>query len=347
MVRATLKLENGVEFHGYSFGYEGISEGETVFSTAMAGYTESLTDPSSAGKILCMTYPIAGCYGVPEPKFDENGLIANMESSKVRVNGLVVSDYSEEYSHWTAAKSLGAWLKENKVPAITGIDTRELTRILRDCGTMKGRIVVEGATETVGTDLADLFSCNEPVVYGKADKKVVMVDCGVSSSLLRSVIARGVEVVRVPSDYDFSTLEYDGIILSDGPECHESFAFTIEHIKTALNEDKPILGIALGHQLLALAAGARVDRLKCGHRSHNQPVRLSDTNKCFITTQNHGYCVDEKSLPTDWTRTFVNMNDASTEGIAHKSGKFFSVQFMPDLNGAGTSYLIDEFIGKL
>ncbi len=374
MKEARLILDDGTEFCGWSFGYDANAVGEVVFNTAMTGYPESLTDPSYAGQILVTTYPLIGNYGVPEtggeplPKF--------MESERIHVKGLVVADYSEKYSHWNAKESLAEWLKREKIPAITGIDTRRLTKRLRESGVMRGRIVVneelrikdeEFATaldehEDYGSiNWVEKVSCKDIITY-KPDKtissaanssfftlhssfpKVVLVDCGVKANIIRCLLRRGVEVIRVPWDYDFNQLDFDGLFLANGPGDPERCSKTVEHIRTFLrneelrmkNEEfaaatpRPLMGICLGNQLLARAAGAKTYKLKYGHRSHNQPVQLVGTSKCFITSQNHGYAVDASTLPADWEPLFVNMNDGSNEGIRHKTMPWFSAQFHPE-----------------
>ena len=354
-IRATLKLENGMEFKGYSFGYEGPCSGEVVFSTAMVGYTESLTDPSYSGQILCITYPIVGNYGVPEESFGPDGISKYMESDGIYVSGLVVSDYSSEYSHWCAKKSLGDWLKEHKVPGIYGIDTRELTKVIRDHGAMLGIIVPEGSvmdfpvSDPNQENQVAKVSCTEVIRYGRGDKKIVLVDCGVKHNILRCFVNRGIEVIRVPWDYDFNTLEYDGLFISNGPGNPDFCEATVEHIREAMKKDKPIFGICMGNQLLGKAGGAKTFKLKYGHRSHNQPVRMVGTNKCFVTSQNHGYALDNDTLGSDWEPYFINMNDGTNEGIRHKSKPFFSSQFHPEASSGptDTEFLFDEFISKL
>lgn len=351
---ATLYLENGTEFKGYMFGYDGVADGEVVFSTAMVGYPESLTDPSYSGQILCVTYPLIGNYGVPE-KTVENGISRYFESEHIHVRGLVISDYSFNYSHWNAAESLDNWLKEEKIPGIYGIDTRELTKMLRDNGSMLGTILPEG--EKPHFPLYDpnkenqvaLVSCRKVIRYGNGNKKVVLVDCGVKHNILRCLIRRDVEIIRVPWDYDFNTLEYDGLFISNGPGNPEFCEKTVEHIRKAMEKGKPIFGICMGNQLLSRAAGASTFKLKYGHRSHNQPVRMVGTNKCFITSQNHGFAVDNKTLGKDWEPLFINMNDDTNEGIRHKSMPFFSSQFHPEASSGptDTEFLFDEFISKL
>lgn len=352
---ATLRLENGMQFKGYSFGYDGPCDGEVVFSTAMVGYPESLTDPSYSGQILCVTYPLIGNYGVPDEGTDEWGISKNFESEKIHVRGLVISDYSFNYSHWNAVKSLDQWLKEQKIPGIYGIDTRELTKILRENGSMLGMIVRDGVKKDFPIDDPNLenqvavVSCREVIRYGKGGKKIVLVDCGVKHNILRCFVRRGIEVIRVPWDYDFNTLEYDGLFISNGPGNPEFCGITVQHIRKAMENGKPIFGICMGNQLLCKAGGADTYKLKYGHRSHNQPVRMVGTNRCYITSQNHGFAVDNNTLGDDWEPLFINMNDNTNEGIKHKTKPFFSAQFHPEASSGptDTEFLFDEFISKL
>jgi len=353
--KVKLVLQNGRTMEGWGFGYDGPCDGEVVFSTAMVGYTESLTDPSFSGQILCLTYPILGNYGITEMERDENGLFKGFESEKIHIRGLVVTDYSEEYSHWDAVKSLGAWMDEQKITGIFGIDTRLLTQILREEGSMLGRIVP--ADDDSAFEVADpskenqvaKVSCKEIIRYGKGDKKVVLVDCGVKHQILRNLIIRGVEVIRVPWDYDFNQLEWDGLFISNGPGDPVHCTATVEHIRQAMQTGKPICGICLGNQLLGIAAGAKTYKLKYGHRSHNQPVRQAGTTRCYITAQNHGYALDESTLPAEWEPYFINMNDGTNEGIRHKSKPFFSAQFHPEASSGpeDTEFIFDDFISQL
>lgn len=351
--KASLILDDGTVFVGKSFGYEKPVAGEVVFNTAMMGYPESLTDPSYSGQILVTTYPLIGNYGVPRRE-EVNGLSRFYESEKIHVEALVVSDYSFEYSHWNAAKSLADWLKEEEIVGIYDIDTRELTKRLREHGSMKGKIVIEGGDdiEFVDPNLTNLVakvSCKEVIRYGNGDKKVVLVDCGVKHNIIRCLLKRNVTVIRVPWDYDFNTLEYDGLFISNGPGDPDMCGITVDHIRQAMNGTKPIFGICMGNQLLSKAGGARTYKLKYGHRSHNQPVRQVGTNRCFITSQNHGFAVDNSTLGADWEPLFINMNDGSNEGIRHKKNPWFSAQFHPEAASGptDTEFLFDEFVKLL
>lgn len=349
-----LVLENGLEFQGYSFGYPAEADGEVVFNTAMVGYPESLTDPSYSGQILCITYPIIGNYGIPADKC-ENGISKVFESEKIHVRALVISYYSEDFSHWNSVKSLDCWLKENKIPGIYGVDTRELTKVIREKGAMLGRIVparrkgFEPVEDPNLENQVDIVSCKEVVKYGEGKKKIVLVDCGVKNNILRCLIRRNVEVTRVPWDYDFNKLEWDGLFISNGPGNPALCEKAVKHLKTAMKGDKPIFGICMGNQLLARAAGAKTYKLKYGHRSHNQPVRLAGTDRCFITSQNHGFAVDDKTLGRDWEPLFINMNDGTNEGIRHKKKPFFSAQFHPEATSGptDTEFLFDQFVNLL
>ena len=355
---ATVILDDGTVFRGLSFGCEKEVTGEVVFNTAMTGYPESLTDPSYAGQLMVLTYPLVGNYGVPPRTFGPDGIATFMESEKIHAEAIIVSDYSHEYSHWNAVGSLGSWLKEEGIPGIYGIDTRALTKKLREHGVMMGKIVI-GDAKTDLTDFGqygnvnyvDKVSCKEVITYGGGEgkKRVVLVDCGVKHNIIRSLLKRNVTVIRVPWNYDFNTLEYDGLFISNGPGDPDTCDAAVQNIRKALAGDKPICGICMGNQLLAKAGGASIYKLKYGHRSHNQPVRMVGTEKCFITSQNHGYAVDNTTLGADWEPLFINMNDGTNEGIKHKTKPFFSSQFHPEAcsGPTDTEFMFDKFVELL
>ena len=361
MKKVTLLLDDGTKFHGYSFGSERPVAGEVVFNTAMMGYPESLTDPSYAGQLMVLTYPLVGNYGVPPFTFGEDGIPDYMESDKIYARAIIVSDYSEEYSHWNAKESLAEWLRREGVPGITGIDTRALTKVLREHGVMMGKILFDDQPDNVpeadyeGVNFVSEVSCKEIVRYEaqgeKKGKTVVLVDCGVKANIIRCLVRRGLDVVRVPWDYDFNEMEFDGLFLANGPGDPDTCEATVENIRKFLSATpvRPCMGICMGNQLLSKAAGATIYKLKYGHRSHNQPVREVGTNRCYVTSQNHGYAVDTKTLGEDWEPRFVNMNDGSNEGIRHKKNPWYSAQFHPEAcsGPVDTEFLFDKFVDAL
>lgn len=350
--KGKLILEDGSYYEGYSFGFIKATSGEVVFNTGMVGYPESLTDPSYHGQILVLTYPLIGNYGVPK-KIKENGLLKNFESNKIHIKGLIVSDYCEKFSHHSAIKSLSSWLREEKIPGLFGIDTRALTKKLRKYGVMLGKIVF-GKEKIKFEDpnkknLAKEVSIRKPKIYGSGKKKVILIDLGVKNSILHALLKRKIKVLQVPPDYNFLNEKFDGILISNGPGNPKKYKVTILNIKKALKVKKPIFGICLGNQILALAAGADTFKLKYGHRSQNQPCVLNGTKKCFITSQNHGYAVNKKTIPLGWETWFYNLNDKTNEGIQHKSQPWMSVQFHPEANPGpnDTEFLFDEFLKLL
>ena len=357
MRNVTLVLSDGTKFHGKSFGYDAPVAGEVVFNTAMMGYPESLTDPSYAGQLLTMTFPLVGNYGVPPFTIEKNGIPTFMESDRIYASAIIVSDYTEEYSHWNGVESLASWLKREHVPGITGIDTRELTKVLREHGVMMGKILFDDEPDNIpeadyeGVNFVDLVSTKEIIHYNEgAGKKAILVDCGVKANIIRSLINRGVEVIRVPWNYDYTGMQYDGLFLANGPGDPDVCNDAVEVIRKQMNmSKKPICGICMGNQLLSLAAGAKIYKLKYGHRSHNQPVRMVGTNNCFITSQNHSFAVDGSTLGADWEEWFVNLNDGSNEGIKHKTKPIRSVQFHPEAFGGpkDTLFIFDEFLSLL
>ena len=351
-ITAKLILEDGSVFIGKSFGFEGSVAGEVVFNTSMTGYPESLTDPSFAGQIMVATYPLIGNYGVPEAVIVD-GLPDFFESDRIQVTALIVSDYSEQYSHWSAKRSLGDWLTEFKIPGLYGIDTRELTKIIREKGAMMGKIVFgnydPGFHDPNKENLVANVSTDNVITYGNGSTKILLVDCGVKYNIIRHFLKRDTTVIRVPWDYDYSKENYDGLFISNGPGNPKMCNATIEHLEVSLKQDIPIFGICLGNQLLALASGADTYKLKYGHRSHNQPVLQCGTNKAMVTSQNHGFAIDNKSLSSDWEPFFENLNDGTNEGIRHKTRDVFSVQFHPEASSGPTDseYLFDDFLAMV
>jgi len=349
---AKLILEDGSIFEGYAFGSLHPTSGEVVFNTGMVGYPESLTDPSYHGQLLVLTYPLIGNYGVPG-KEQEDKVLKYFESEKIQVQALIISDCSQDYSHWNAKQSLSDWMKEHHIPGMYDVDTRALTKKLRKKGTMLGAISY-GKTATPmehpnKRNLVAEVSITEPIVYEKGKKKIILVDCGVKNNIIRAFLRRNFTVTRVPWDYDFLQEEADGIVISNGPGDPKKCKKTIRHVKTALGQNTPLLGICLGSQILALAAGANTYKLKYGHRSHNQPCIETGTKRCYITSQNHGYAVDADTLPEDWREWFYNNNDDTNEGIIHISKPFFGTQFHPEASPGpdDTEFLFDMFIRSM
>ena len=350
-------LQDGTKFHGKSFGYDAPVAGEVVFNTAMMGYPESLTDPSYAGQLVTLTFPLVGNYGVPPFTFGAEGLPTFMESDHIHASAIIVSDYSEQYSHWNANESLAEWLKREQVPGITGIDTRELTKVLREHGVMMGQIIFDDDPTNIpqaqyeGVNFVDRVSCKEIIRYNEgAGKRVVLVDCGVKANIIRNLIERGLEVVRVPWNYDYTGMDFDGLFLGNGPGDPDLCQDAVNILRQQMSKSrKPICGICMGNQLMAKAGGANIYKLKYGHRSHNQPVRMVGTDKCYITSQNHGYAVDASTLDKDWSELFVNMNDGSNEGVRHNTNPWFTSQFHPEAcsGPVDTLFMFDLFVEKL
>ncbi|MBI5355576.1 MAG: glutamine-hydrolyzing carbamoyl-phosphate synthase small subunit, partial [Candidatus Aenigmarchaeota archaeon] len=306
--KGSLVLEDGTVFEGISFGYPASSSGEVVFNTGMVGYPESLTDPSYRGQILSFTYPMIGNYGVPRDR-KSNGLSSVFESESIHVSGVIVSDYSENYSHWNAAMGLGKWLRSNRIPALEGIDTRSLTKILRERGTINGRIIIGKEAKEGKRNPIEEVSIKKPVAYGNGKKKVVLIDCGVKNSIMHSLLARGVSIIRVPWDYDIFLLKFDGLLVSNGPGDPKNAQRAIENVRKAVELDIPTFGICLGNQIMALAAGGDTYKMRYGHRSQNQPCILEGSKRCYITSQNHGYAASLDGAGGEWKPLFTNLND--------------------------------------
>lgn len=333
MESAYLILEDGQIFEGRAPNWQkGFFPGEVVFTTGMCGYMESLTDPSFAGQILVFTYPLIGNYGISQS--------SAWESKKSHVAGVVVSESCEQWSHHSGLLSLEEWLKKEGIPLITEVDTRAVTKSIRSKGALLGAIglTAQGASfrDPNQEHLVEKVSICQKAVYGKGIKRVIAVDCGMKESMMKQLASYPMEIIRVPHDYDYSEEPFDGVFLSNGPGDPIRCEKTIEILKKAMKKQKPIFGVCLGSQMLALAAGAKTYKLPFGHRGQNQPCIDVETRKCYITSQNHGYAVEEDSLPEDWKVTFKNLNDGSVEGISHKVLPFYSVQFHPEASPGPT-----------
>lgn len=344
---AQLVLETGETFQGRSSAIlDQFHYGEVVFNTGMVGYVESLTDPSYAGQILVFTYPLIGNYGVQNAK--------EWESQKIHVKGVVMSELAPFYSNQSAELSLTSWLEKQNIPYLVGADTRAITKRLRMQGVIPGAIT--SATNHpsqfenfAGINWVEQVSIKEPREYGSGEKLIIVIDCGIKENILRSLLEFPVRLKRVPHNYDFTEEAYDGIFISNGPGDPTHCQETIRILQKAFKKQKPIFGICLGTQLMALAAGAKTYKLPFGHRSHNQPCLLLGSEKSFLTSQNHSYAIEEKTLPKDWKVSFRNLNDQSIEGIEHQELPFFSVQFHPEAapGPMDTTWLFKKFYDLL
>ncbi len=366
--KAVLLLEDGTSFIGKGFGATAKISGEVVFSTQMVGYPEALTDPSYKGQVLTFTYPMVGNYGVPD-KVMECGLPLYFESAHIQPQGIIIHELCHEPFHWASSRTLDQWLEDEGVPGIYGVDTRRLTKKLRTRGVMLGILQVfeEGEEPDINvllqssrniadpnqTDLVKEVSVKKPLIYKVEGKKtVVLIDCGVKSSIIRNLLKRGITVVRVPYDtsaQDILNYKPDGIFISNGPGDPKKCFKTIHAIRE-LSETKPMMGICLGAQILALALGGDTYKMKFGHRAQNQPALDLESRRCYITTQNHGYAINMDSLKnTPLEPWFLNPNDKSTEGVQHKTKPVFAVQWHPEAcpGPFDTELLFDKFAKTL
>lgn len=353
MKKRFLWLEDGSTYQGEAFGANQEISGEVVFSTGMVGYPEALTDPSYQGQILVLTYPLIGNYGVPASQETYS-----FESKSIKIAGLIVSSYINQYSHWQAVKSLDTWLKKENIPAISDIDTRSLTIKLRERGVMLGAItnhphLTKDFINPNQENLVEKVSLKKPRLLGKGRKKILLIDCGVKVGILDNLLKRDTTIYQVPwcfdpfnSSFNFS---FKGVVISNGPGDPKLLKKTIQIIKKLLKKKVPLLGICLGHQILALASGGDTYKMKYGHRSHNQPVILHQSKKCFLTTQNHGFVVNKKRLPAGWQIWFTNLNDGTIEGIRHQKFPFMAVQFHPEGRPGpdDTNWIFDEFLNQV
>lgn len=358
--RATFTIRDGPVFHGKSFGAKSNISGEAVFTTSLVGYPESMTDPSYRGQILVFTQPLIGNYGVPSNVRDEHGLLKYFESPNIQCVGVVVADYALQYSHWTAVESLASWCAREGVPAISGVDTRAIVTYLREEGSSLARITIgeeydadqdEAFVDPEQINLVKRVSTKAPfhVSSSTGDAHVAVIDCGVKENILRSLVSRGASVTVFPYDFPIHKVahHFDGVFISNGPGDPTHCTETVYHLQRLMETSQvPVFGICLGHQLLALAAGARTIKLKYGNRAHNIPALDLTTGQCHITSQNHGYAVDTSTLPSEWKEYFVNLNDGSNEGMIHKTRPIFSTQFHPEAKGGpeDSSYLFDMYL---
>ena len=368
---AKLILEDGSQFDGQSFGAPTSTAGEVVFSTGMVGYPESLTDPSYIGQILILTYPLIGNYGVPDKKY--------WESDGIKISGLIVSNYIDTPSHFQSTQTLSAWLIQEQIPALEIVDTRLLAQKIRTKGTSLGKIIFKNDVPFYDPNKENLvakISTKKIIGRGSGEKRILLIDCGAKNNIERCLIKRGVKVITVPWDFDpfddgvhlrgvpqaqhhlgggrlkrsgnhdSSEVNFDAIVVSNGPGDPKMADKTIQTIKKAIALKIPILGVCLGHQLLTLAAGGDTYKLKFGHRSQNQPCILKGSNRCYITTQNHGFAVNK--IPGGFKPWFSNANDGSNEGIIHEKLPFMSVQFHPEANPGptDTEWILDYFLKR-
>jgi carbamoyl-phosphate synthase small subunit len=358
--RATFTIRDGPIYHGKSFGAKTNISGEAVFTTSLVGYPESMTDPSYRGQILVFTQPLIGNYGVPAPMRDEYGLYKYFESPNIQAAAIVVADVAMQYSHWTAVESLADWCAREGVPAITGVDTRDIVTYLREQGSSLGKITVgeeydadedEAYEDPSSINLVKKVSTKSPfhVPSPNGDAHICLIDCGVKENIIRSIVSRGASVTCVPYDFPIhkSAHHFDGVFISNGPGDPTHCRSTSDNLRKLMdNSQIPIMGICLGHQLLAIASGADTIKMKYGNRAHNIPALDLLTGKCHITSQNHGYAVDPTTMSPDFKEYFTNLNDGSNEGMIHKTRPIFSTQFHPEAKGGplDSSYLFDAYL---
>ena len=370
--QAKIILEDGSEFIGWAFGKPHSVAGEVVFNTGMSGLIQVLTDPGCKGQIIVCTYPVVGNTGVPvtkngTPFFDEYGLPINLESEKIHCAGLIVCDLCNEPSHYTCNLSLSAWLEKENIPGIFGIDTRALVIRLRERGTMRGKILMEGKLKNdfsqqsfgdvsinkINLSNHDGVSLNEIQTYkpktGSLGIKIALIDCGVKTNIIRCLLNRGMEVIRIPCNHNFDNVDYNGLLISNGPGDPKEYKTLTENVSKVLSANKPVFGIGLGGAILSLAAGADSCKLPFGHRGQNQPSMEEGTNRCYVTPQNHGYTIRAESLPQHWKKWFVNANDGSIEGVLCENKPFSAVMFNPEgcPGSCETEFLFDRFISQV
>lgn len=347
---AQLILASGEKFSGEVPDWQSdVVFGEVVFNTGMVGYVECLTDPSYCGQLLSFTYPLIGNYGVPDK--------THWESGQINARAMIVSQAMDFYARTDAAQSVLAWCQQQNCAVLSGVDTRALTKVLRTKGTIAGAIVPDGQNSPTAypdintTHLVKTVSIKTPTQIDQGEKKVIVIDCGMKENIWRLLQQQPITLKRVPFDYDFNHEDFDGVFISNGPGDPQVCQETINIVKRAMQEKPniPIFGICLGAQIMALAIGAKTYKLPFGHRSQNQPCHQLDTERCFLTSQNHGYAIAEASLPSGWYVSFRNLNDDSVQGIAHQHKPYFAVQFHPEAapGPTDTRWLFDQFYQSL
>ena len=368
MRKCSLVLTDGSRFEGKLIGAPLRASGELVFTTGMVGYSEAITDPSYFGQILCFTYPLIGNYGIPNPPQDMSLPIpSGFESIKPRAAAVILTIDSPEAFHWNSFHSLDEWLKQHGVPGIIGLDTRHLVHQIRSTPNILGRVEPEdeqgyrdyGPELTPNhptaffdpgmNNIVSEVSTKERMVIGKGSTRVGLIDCGVKWNIIRQFLNHDCEVELLPWDTDLDTVDCDMWLISNGPGDPTRTGELRQKVAKLLDDNRPILGICLGHQILSLAAGATTRRMAYGHRSHNQPVYQVGTRKGYITSQNHGYVVEDNSLPEDWEVWFRNVNDQTIEGIKHKTKPFMSIQFHPEASGGprDTAWIFEKILAEV
>ena len=348
MVPGQLVLANKEVLHGYAPEWQkDITFGEVVFNTGMTGYEETLTDPSYSGQILTFTYPILGNYGVSDGNCWESG--------KIHTKGIICQTIHSKSMHYTQAQTFLSWLQEERVPILIGVDTRHLTKIIRQFGVIDGALIFADNAiptsfpESMAQNWVEKVSITKPQVHGAGKYKIILVDCGAKQNILRMLLKFDTTVTVVPFNYDYTQDAYDGVFLSNGPGDPKQCNQTIAILKKAMLANKPIYGICLGAQLMSLAVGANTYKLKFGHRGQNQPCIDTATKKCYLTSQNHGYAIDDSTLPSDWIVSFRNLNDNTVEGMRHKELPIYSVQYHPEAcpGPKDSQYIFDKFLDVL
>ena len=354
----SLLLEDGTRLAAEGLGSNSSVEGEVVFTTAMSGYIEALTDPSYAGQILIFTYPLMGNYGVPpepETQFSRGGF----QSSRPQVEAVVVQHFSPHFSHYLAGRSLAGWLGESDIPLLSGIDTRTLTRKLREHGTMRGWVFpadvsVDDAKRSarkveMRQEVFKRVAPPEAVHYDGGHTRILLVDVGAKDGIAECLRNAGAKLIRAPWHADWLPLaqDCDGVIVGNGPGDPSELGALVEKIKRLLGQFRgPVFGVCMGHQLLARAVGYETYKLRYGHRGVNQPVQDLLTGRCYVTSQNHGYAVDDSRMLPGWKPWFINLNDRTNEGIRATDAPVFSVQFHPEGRPGprDTEFLFDDFV---